>query len=84
MLGLQNFGHMNVSVIEIESRDKNFVGDAMDINYDVITFISKYYFCLVVVSFADIIKIAIMLIKKTFKESIKFKTIRNYSLKYFF
>ena len=41
-LELPNFGHMNTSTIKFESRVKNFVGDVIDINYDVITFISKY------------------------------------------
>ena len=41
MLQLPNFGHMTTSTIQFESRDENFVGDVMDRNYDVITFISK-------------------------------------------
>ena len=36
------------------------------------------------VYFADIIKFAIMLIRKAFKDSIKVKRIRNYACKCFF
>ena len=42
MLELPNLGHMNTSTIKFESRVKNFVGNVIDINYHVITFISKY------------------------------------------
>ena len=57
----------------------------MDKNYDVITFILKYlYFkkAYRVVNFVDIIKIATMYKKTTFKGSKKGKIIRNYILKY--
>ena len=47
---------------------QNFVGDAMDKNYDVIVFISRRFR---VVNFADIINIATMFIKITFKNSKK-------------
>ena len=40
MLELSNFGHMTTYTIYFESR--NFVGDVMDRNDDVITFILKY------------------------------------------
>ena len=54
----------------------------MDKNYDVITFISKYFLLRRprVANFADI-KIATMFIKTTFKGSKKVKRIRNYVLK---
>ena len=50
---------------------------------DVITFILKdfYFRRLEVVSFAAIIKIATMLIKTTFKDSIKVKRVRYYVFK---
>ena len=51
----------------------------------VITFILKYLYFnlgrLRVANFADIIKIATMFIKTTFKDSKKLKRIRNYVLK---
>ena len=40
MLELPNFDHMATSTVKCESRDT----DAMDINYNVITFISKYLY----------------------------------------
>ena len=50
----------------------------MDRNYDVISFISKYFYSsLGVANFADIMKIAMMLIKAAFKDSIKVKIIRK-------
>ena len=51
----------------------------MDRNYDVIIFVSKYFVlrrpkgC----NFADIIKIATMLIKTTFKDKIKLKELET-------
>ena len=55
----------------------------MDRNYDVITFISVYLFLRRsrVANFADIIKIASLFIKTTFKDPKKVKRIRNYVLK---
>ena len=46
----------------------------MDKNYDVITFVSKYFISWRpgVANFADIVKIAIMLIKTTYEESAYF------------
>ena len=41
ILELPNFRHMTTSTIYFESRD-NFFSNVIDINYDVITFISKY------------------------------------------
>ena len=84
MLELPNFGHMITSTILFTWVTwQNFVGDIMDRNYDVITFISK---CLYSrrpreANFAGIIKIATMFIKTIFKESNKFKRIRDYVLK---
>ena len=43
MLELPLFGHMTTSTIFFESRDKCF-GDVTGGNYDVITFISKYFY----------------------------------------
>ena len=37
MLELPNFGYMTTSAIYFESRDKVFVGDDININYDVKT-----------------------------------------------
>ena len=42
MLELPNLDHMTTSTMQFESNDKNFVCDIMDINYDFISFISKY------------------------------------------
>ena len=52
----------------------------MDINYDVITFISKYLFLrrLGVASFTDIIKIVTFFVETIFKDSIKVKRIINF------
>ena len=52
----------------------------MDINYEVITFTSKYLYFRSsrVAIFADIIKIVAMFIKKFFNDSRKTKRIRNY------
>ena len=83
MLQLPNFGHTNTSTIYLESRDKNFVGDVINKNYDVIPLFQN------VVSlrrpgvaiFADIIKIITRFIKQILKDSIKAKRIRNYILK---
>ena len=51
----------------------------MDGDYDAITFISKYIFLRRprVANFADIIKIATIFIKTTFKDSKKVKRIRD-------
>ena len=56
----------------------------MDGNYDVITFISKYFIFRRprLANFADIIKITIMFIKTIFKDSKNVKGIRNYALKF--
>ena len=43
MLKLPNFVHMTLSTTKFGSHEKKFVGDLMDRNYDVITFISKYF-----------------------------------------
>ena len=42
MLELPNFGHMTKSTIRVAWQ--NFVGDVMDSNYDIVTFISKYHY----------------------------------------
>ena len=44
MLELPNFGHITISAIQFESHDKILVGDVKDINYDFITFTSKYLY----------------------------------------
>ena len=56
----------------------------MEKNYDVITLVLKYLYTLKklgVTGFVDIIKIAIMLIKTTFRNSIRVKRIPNCVLK---
>ena len=55
----------------------------MDRNYNVITFISKYFYFKKArgANFADIIKISTMFIKTAFKDSKKFKKIRNCVIK---
>ena len=55
----------------------------MDKNYDVLTFISKCFHLRKprVANITDIIKIATMFIKTTFKDSKKVKIIRDYVLK---
>ena len=61
----------------------NFVGDVININCDLINFISKYCFLKKtwVAIFAGIIKIITRFIKNFFKDSRKGKGIRNYILK---
>ena len=56
----------------------------MDRNYDIITFISKYFFLRKpgVAIFADSIKIVTMFIKTIIKDSRKVKRIRNYISKF--
>ena len=57
----------------------------MDRNYDVITFISKYFYfkkASTATNVADIIKVATTFIRTTFKDPKKVKRIRNYILKY--
>ena len=77
MLELPNFGNMAISTIKFESRD-NFFDDVMDINYNVITFISKYlYFKPRAAIFADIIKIITIFIRTVFKDSKEVKIIGN-------
>ena len=44
MLELSNFGQMTKSTIKLESCDKNFVGDVMNKNYDLINFVSTHLF----------------------------------------
>ena len=53
-------------------------GEAMDRSHDVINFILRRPR---VTNFADIIKIATMIVKTTFKDSKNFKRIRSYALK---
>ena len=71
MLELPNFGHMNTSTIQFESHDKIFQ-NAVDTNYDVVTFISKYIYFKKDQSFVEIIKI-IITVKAVFKDSKKVK-----------
>ena len=71
MLELPNFGHMNTSTIQFESHDKIFQ-NAVDTNYDVVTFISKYIYFKKAQSFVEIIKI-IITVKAVFKDSKKVK-----------
>ena len=67
MLKLPNFDHIyNI----IESRDKILLLTSLAEIMDVITFISKFLY-FKVANFADIIKIAAMFIKTTFKDSKK-------------
>ena len=54
---------------------QKFVGHFMNKNNDVITFISKPLYFKRVANLADIIKIEIFFIKKTFKDSINSKEI---------
>ena len=69
MLELPNFGHMNT--IQFESHDKIFQ-NAVDTNYDVVTFISKYIYFKKAQSFVEIIK-TIITVKAVFKDSKKVK-----------
>ena len=71
MLELPNFGHMNTSTIQFESHDKIFQ-NAVDTNYDVVTFISKYIYFKKAQSFVEIIK-TIITVKAVFKDSKKVK-----------
>ena len=67
----------------ISVMSSNFFGDVMNINYDVRTFILKKVFVRRsnLVNFAYI-KIGTRFIKRTFKDSRKFKKIRKYLLKW--
>ena len=49
----------------------------MDRSYDVANFISKYFYFKKVYSFIDIIKITVMFIERTFKDSQKLKRVIN-------
>ena len=71
MLELPNFGHMNTSTIQFESHDKIFQ-NAVNTNYDVVTFISKYIYFKKAQSFVEIIK-TIITVKAVFKDSKKVK-----------
>ena len=79
---LPNFGHLTTSTIKFKSCDK-LVGDVMNRNYDVVTFFQNTFILRRpgLAKFADIIKVATMLIKTTYQNSNKVKRIRNYVLK---
>ena len=69
---------MTTFTVQFESRDEYLVGDIMDRNYDVITFISKNTFILRgprVANFADIIQNAARFINTIFKDSKKLKVL---------
>ena len=78
MQELPNFDHINTSKIEFELRGKIWlVMFIVSKKYDIVTLIS--------IDFADIIKLAIMLIKKNLqKDSINIKRIRNSAFKRIF
>ena len=70
MLQVLNFGHMNTSTIQFESRDRILlVKSSTEVIRPEITI------------FADIIKTITRYIKQILKDSIKTKGIRNYKLK---
>ena len=74
ILELSNFGHMTTWLTL-----QNFVGDDMDIKYDLHnTFVLRRPR---VASFANMIKIATTFFKKTFNDSKKVKRIGNHVLK---
>ena len=74
MLELPNFGHMNTSTTEFESRDKILMMTSwIELRGNNLYFKIFYFKETCRADFADIIKIAIMLIKTTFKDSIKVK-----------
>ena len=79
-LELLNFGHMNTSTIQFESRDKILLVTS---STGIVTF-SLFQNNILrrpgVAIFADIIKVITMFIKKIFKDS-KVKRIRNYVAK---
>ena len=85
MLELLNFGDMTKSTIQFESYDKNSLVTSLA------EFMTSYRFFQYVftfrrprvVNFADIIKVASILIKKSYKNSKKLvKKIKNYGLKF--
>ena len=80
MLEPPNFGHMTASTIWLELRDN---GNTMDRNYEVIIFLSNTFFLRRswVANFPDMINIATICIKTTFKISKKAERFRNYVLK---
>ena len=87
-----NFSHRNATVAKLWSHDhaynifwvtwENFAGDAIDRNYYVITFFSKYLsFKTGIYYFCWHLDASTMFIKKSFKDSKKVKRIGNYALK---
>ena len=83
MLQVLNFGHMNTSTIQFESRDRILLVTS---STEVIT--SQHLFQNTIILrrpeitiFADIIKTITRYIKQILKDSIKTKGIRNYKLK---
>ena len=78
MQGLLNFGYMTTSTIQFES---HFVGDVIDINYDLIIFFFQNIFILRrpgEAIFADITKIVTSFIKKIFIDWRKIKRIISF------
>ena len=84
MLELSILGNITKSTIHYKSCDKNFPIDIIHRNFEIIIFISIKNFILKrlrLAIFADIIKIAITLIKTNFQDTINVKRITNYVLK---
>ena len=85
--GYDNFSDRSARVTKFWSHDHIynkicvtwwiFVDEVIDINYDVIVFISKYLRRPKVVIFADISKIVTMFIKELFKDSKNIKSIET-------
>ena len=83
MLELPNFGHMNTSTMQFESRDKILLVTSSTEIMTSKTLLQNTVILrrLGVVIFADIVKITTRFIKHIFKDSRKAKRIRNYVLK---
>ena len=84
LLELPIFGHTTTFGIQFElQKKKKNVGDVLDRDYDVITFISKYLNFKKTYSsqFCCIIKFISMFIKTIFKSSKKLKRVTEYLLK---
>ena len=74
---------MTIPTVKFESREI-FADDVIGRNYEIITFISKYFNLRRsrVAIFVDIIKTVTMFIKKIFQDSEKVKRIKNNVSKY--
>ena len=80
MPGLPNFVHITRSKIKFELHDEILFSDVVDRNYNVLTYISKYFILRRpgVTAFANIIKVVTTFSKTIFRYPKKAKRIINY------